>query len=126
MEFLITEQSALLDAGTWESIEIEIDGDASGRYALGVDLGSGAAMSAAAGYWPSTGALSAFAVFPELPGLADRGLRDGVGGLYADMAARGELLIAGRRVADVGRLLEEALDRWGQASRDRLRPLAGG
>ena len=106
------EQAALLDAGTWESIEG--DGDASGRYALGVDLGSGAAMSAAAGYFPSTGALKAFAVFPELPGLADRGLRDGVGGLYADMAARGELLIAGRRVADVGRLLEEALDRWGR------------
>ena len=63
---------------------------------------------------PSTGALRAFAVFPELPGLADRGLRDGVDGLYADMAARGELLIAGRRVADVGRLLEEALDRWGR------------
>ena len=51
---------------------------------------------------------------PELPGLADRGLRDGVDGLYADMAARGELLIAGRCVADVGRLLEEALDRWGR------------
>ena len=106
------EQSALLDAGTWEKIEGEEA--MSGQYAFGIDLGSGAAMLAAAGYWPETGALKAFAVFPELPGLADRGLRDGVGGLYADMAARGELLIAGRRVASVGQLLEQALERWGR------------
>ena len=50
-----TEQSALLDPETWATIEG--DEDTAGRYALGVDLGSGAAMSAAAGYWPSTGAI---------------------------------------------------------------------
>ena len=43
-----TEQNTLLDAGTWEAIERDEAGDTAGRYVLGIDLGSGAAMSAAA------------------------------------------------------------------------------
>lgn len=70
-------------------------------------------MSAAAGYWPSSGALEAFAIFPEVPSLAERGMSDGVGRLYSRMAERGELLTAGRRVSDVGALLREGLRRWG-------------
>ena len=42
------------------------------------------------------------------------GLADGVGGLYREMADRGELIQAGRRVSDVGALLREALRRWGR------------
>ena len=52
-------------------------------------------------------------MFPELPDLAERGLRDGVGPLYQNAARRGELLLAGRRVSDVNTLLREALERWG-------------
>ena len=70
-------------------------------------------MSACAAYF-RTGELEAVAAFPELPGLAERGLADGVGRLYLDMAARGELMQAGRRVSDVGELLREALRRWGR------------
>ena len=109
-----TVESTLLDAGTWA--RIETDGDDAARdegYALGIDLGTSAAMSAAAGYFPSTGALDAFAVFPELPSLAERGMADGVGRLYRRMAERGELLTAGRRVSDIGALLDEARSRWG-------------
>ena len=80
---------------------------------LGIDLGQNAAMSAAAAYWPESGALDCFAVFPELPSLAERGLADGVGNRYQLMAARGELIQAGRRVSDVGALLDEARRRWG-------------
>ena len=108
-----TEQNTLLDAGTWESIERPDAGEQAGRYVLGIDLGSGAAMSAAAGWWPS-GDLEALAVFPEIPGLEERGLRDGVGRLYKDMHARGELLIAGRRVASIPGLLQAVLTRWGR------------
>ena len=108
-----TEQSTLLEAGTWEEIERPDEGEQAGRYALGIDLGSGAAMSAAAGWWPS-GDLEALAVFPELPSLEERGLRDGVAGLYTDMHARGELLIAGRRVASIPGLLQAVLKRWGR------------
>ena len=56
-------------------------------------------MSAASAYQPQTGALDAFAVFPELPSLAERGLRDGVGGAYQTMRERGELIISGDRVS---------------------------
>ena len=106
-----TVESVLLEAETWE--RIEGDADLSGPFALGVDLGTNQAMSAAAGYWPSTGALRAFAVFPEIPTLTERGRVDAVGALYERMAERGELLQRGRRVSDVGALLSEALERWG-------------
>ena len=52
--------------------------------------------------------------FLSLPSLGERGLGDGVGRLYLDMAARGELMQAGRRVSDVPALLREALRRWGR------------
>lgn len=109
-----TEQNTLLDAGTWESIERPDTAEQAGRYVLGIDLGSGAAMSAAAGFWPHSGALEALAVFPELPGLEERGLRDGIGRLYKDMANRDELLISGRRVASIPGLLKAVLERWGR------------
>ena len=107
-----TVEAVLLDADTWAGIETDAL-EQRGPYVLGVDLGQNAAQSAAAAYWPETGALDAFAVFPELPSLGERGLSDGVGGAYQRMADRGELLQAGRRVSDAGALLGEALARWG-------------
>lgn len=108
-----TLQSTLLDAGTWA--RIEGTAERAGPYALGIDLSSGAAMTAAAAYWPESGALRAFAAFPEVPGLAERERLDQVRpGLYRQMADRGELMIAGRRVVDVGILLGEVLRRWGR------------
>ena len=107
-----TLQATLLDAGTWARIEAP-ENEHRGRWALGLDLGTSAAMSAAAGYFPDSGALEAVACFPELPDLKERGLADGVGRLYTRMAERGELLIAGRRVSDIGALLREVRERWG-------------
>ena len=109
-----TVEATLLEPETWERIEASDGPDRAGPYALGVDLGGSAAMSAVAGYWPESGALDAYAVFPELPTLDERGRRDGVGRLYSDMAGRGELGVAGYRVSDVPALLSEALDRWGR------------
>ena len=105
-------EAVLLDAETWQGIEAESP-ETAHRATWGVDLGSGAAMSAVAAYDPSTGVLEALAAFPAEPGLAERGLADGVGGLYGDMHRRGELLTLGRRVVDVSALLTEALERWG-------------
>ena len=105
-------EAVLLTAGVWAGVEAE-DVDRSGPYVLGVDLGGSAAQSAACGYFPASGGLDAFAVFPEIPGLAERGLADGVGRLYTDCWRRGELIQAGRRVADAGALFREALARWG-------------
>ena len=107
-------RAMLIDTSVWRRAERSEPVDMAGRYALGLDLGQSAAMSAAAAYWPEGGRLEAFAVFPELPDLRERGLADGVGGLYVRMAERGELLLVGRHVADVRALLGEVLDRWGR------------
>ena len=107
-----TEQQHLLDPGTWARVELDVL-EPEGRYVLGLDLGGSAAMSSAAGYWPQCGRLEAVAVFSEQPALLERGMADGVGRLYVDMHARGELFTAGQYVADVRALLAECLRRWG-------------
>lgn len=106
-------RSVLVDGDTWASVERDALPAAAGHYALGLDLGQNAAMSAAAAFHPETGRLEAVAAFPEYPSLAARGLADGVGNLYQRMHARGEMIVAGRRVSDIGALLRECLTRWG-------------
>lgn len=105
-----TVQSLLIDADEWKRIEVN-KADLADKYALGVDLGGTAAMSAAAGFWPDTGRLEAVACFPEIPSLAERGLADGVGNLYVKMAESGDLIQAGRRVSSIEQLLTECLER---------------
>ena len=53
------------------------------------------------------------AALPESPSLARRGIADGVGTLYLEMLASGDLIQAGGRVADVNALIAEARHRWG-------------
>ena len=109
-----TVASVLLDVDTWRGAEaLPEPGTRANEYVLGLDLGQNAAMSAAAAYFRD-GTLEAVACFPELPSLAERGLADGVGGLYQQMADRGELFLAGRRVSDIPALLRECLERWGR------------
>ena len=118
-------RSVLVDADTWRrAVALEAPESVSAEYVLGIDLGTSAAMSAAAAY-RRDGRLDAVAVFPELPDLRARGLADGVGGLYVRMDQRGELLQAGRRVSDVRALLAEALARWGRPAMIVCGPLAG-
>ena len=109
-----TLQAALLDAGTWRRIEGDAEPD--GRPVWGVDLGTSAAMSAIACYWPASGRLEALAAFPREPTLQERGLRDGVGRLYAECHARGELMQCGGAAVDIAALLAAAHDRFGAPS----------
>ena len=74
-----TEVSALLDAGLWAGIEGEAP--RAGPCVWGVDLGTSAAHSEVAAFWPETGALACLAAFPEQPSLEEWGRRDGVAGL---------------------------------------------
>lgn len=112
-----TAESLLIDLAAWQRCEVDALPPAEGGYALGIDLGSGAAMSAGAAWWPQTGRLEALAVFGGIPDLRERGRADQVGGLYARMAERGELLVQpGRRVPDVGEFLRACLRRWGPPS----------
>ena len=88
-----TVEALLLDAATWAAMEHD-EVDRSGPYVLGVDLGGSAAQSAVAAFWPETGSLDAIAAFPANPmSLAERGVRDGQGNLYARCAQRGELML---------------------------------
>ena len=106
-------ESLLIDPDTWRRCEAETLPPATDGYALGIDLGSGAAMTAGAAYFPATGRLEALAVYGTPPDLRERGRQDQVGGLYARMADRGELLTQPRRVPDVGEFLRACLARWG-------------
>lgn len=107
-----TVESTLLDADVWERIETDAP-ETAGPFVLGLDLGQNAAMSAAAAYFLEGGGLDAFAVFPEYPDLLERGRQDGVDRLYVECFDRGELLTEGARVSDVGALLAEVRQRWG-------------
>ena len=73
---------------------------ADGLPVLGFDLGGSRSMTAACAIWPN-GRVQTWAAFPGIPDLAARGAADGVGGLYGEMFRRGELRVAGGRVADV-------------------------
>ena len=104
----------VLDAETWQAAESSTV-ERAGPHVLALDLGDGAAQSAAAGYWRRTGRLEALAAFPGVPhSLKERGLRDGVAALYARCEERGELFTTPGRAVDVGLLLRRVLASWGR------------
>ena len=107
-----TVQNLLLDSDTWR--KIEGDAERLGACYWGIDLGGSAASSAVTAWWPESGRLESIAAFPTVPGLLERGLRDGVGNLYALSAERGELLTLGGESVDWAELLREALHRFGR------------
>ena len=53
------------------------------------------------------------AAFPSAPTLAARGLKDGVGDLYQQMARRGELVTLGGRVVPLSDFVRVVRDRFG-------------
>ena len=108
------EQSVLIDSGTWQKIETDTLPPRDGPFALGIDLGGTAAFSAVAAFWPRTGRLEGFVACGAQPPLAERARADGVPGVYPQMARLGELVEMGSRVVPVGRLLAEAIQRYGQ------------
>ena len=110
-------ESVLIDREAWERCEADTLPDRRGPYVLGVDLGQSGALTAAAAYWPGSGRLEAVACVGGVPDLRARGRRDNVGGLYVDMARRGELLVhVGLRVPDYGEFVRQVVERWGVPS----------
>ena len=106
--------NTLIDVDTWERSEADELPPRRGPMVLGVDLGGASAMTGAAAYWPHSGRLEATAWFPGVPTLAERGLRDGVGRLYVELAERGELLTTRGRTVPVADVLRWAVDTWGR------------
>lgn len=109
-----TARQMLLDPDVWQSIEVAEPLPVTGAPIFGIDLGGTAAFSAVAAYWPATGRLDALAMIGDDPSLAARGLRDGVGKLYAELAAAGELLPQPGRTVRPEVLVREALRRFGR------------
>lgn len=118
-----TAAAMLISADLWQAVEAAELPPREGPMVLGVDLGTGAAMSAAAGFWPRSGRLEAVAAFPADPDLAERGRGDGVGDEYLRMADEGGLwTLPGRSVsiqafvervaAEFGRPAVVVADRW--------------
>ena len=109
-----TAQAMLIDAGLWREIEAEPVLPFGPETVFGVDLGAGAAFSALAAYDAATGRLDGLAMTGDVPSLAERGLVDGVGKLYADLSAEGTLLVEPGRVPSPAALLREGLKRFGR------------
>ena len=105
-------ESVLISADLWR--EIEGIAPMAGPVIWGVDLGSSAAQSAIAAYWPETGGLAVVAAFPEIPSLEKRGHADSVAGLYRLCFRAGDLITVGQRTADVSALVRVALERFGR------------
>ena len=101
----------LLDADTWKRIVGH--SERVGRPVWGIDLGQNYSMSGIAAYWPKSGNLEVVASFPRQPGLAERGLADGVGNLYLKMEERGELIATGGEATDITEFLLHAKSRFG-------------
>jgi phage terminase large subunit-like protein len=66
-------------------------------------------MTAAAFFWPASGRLEVLGWFPATPGLAERGIADGVGPRYRTMAEAGELRVLGERTVPVRDWLQQVL-----------------
>ena len=102
----------LLDADTWKRIEGEAE--AKGPTFWGIDLGSGAAASAVACYWPASGRLESVAAFGQVPDLRERALADGAGNLYRVAHRRKEIILLGERIPPAWQLIAVCTKRWGR------------
>ena len=75
------------------------DVDYRGAAYVGLDIGEAGSGTAAAAYWPATGALRTWLAFGDVPDLKTRGKRDGAD--YLAMQRRGELRTYPGRVVPV-------------------------
>lgn len=110
-------QAMLLDAGLWESLEGDALPFGTGRIVYGVDLGGAAALSALVAFDAASGRLDGLAMAGDDPPLLERGVGDGVGRMYAEMAAEGRLVTVPGRVVPPAALLSEGLRRFGRPAR---------
>ena len=106
-----TRREFLVTPDAWARAEGDVP--RAGELVLGVDLGSGASMSAVAACWTGSGRLEVIGAFPSMPTLGERGLADGVGAQYVAQQQSGDLLTLGDHVVPIDLLLEAAFSRFG-------------
>lgn len=105
----IEARAVLIELDAWLPCETANQPEREGPVMIGLDLGGAASMSAASYFWPASGRLEVLGWFPSEPTLAARGIADGVGRRYLDMAERGELRTLGGRSVPAGAWIGEAL-----------------
>ena len=115
-------RALVLSVEEWALCE-QLEAEPAGAYVLGVDLGGSASMTAAAGYWPDTGALRVRGAFPAVPDLDKRASADGVSDHYARMLDAGELMLLGERTCDVAEFLRRCIGGMGRTVRSGGRSL---
>ena len=106
-----TAREVLIELDAWKTSESTTT-PRRGALVLGLDLGTNG-MSAAAACWSESGRIEVMAAMPSVPGFAERGLADGVGRLYCNLEAAGELVAIGHAVVPVAAFLDEAFRRFG-------------
>ena len=88
----------------------ELEDHRKAAYILGLDLGGGTSMTAAAAYYPKTGGCEVLAAFPSEPDLMKRGHLDGVGDLYLRMENEKDLITSPGRTIDYEYFIKSALN----------------
>ena len=106
-------QNFLVTLDDWIAIETDEIIERKGHLTVGLDLSGGDALSAAVGYWNLSGCLECFALFPSIPDLRERGIKDSVGTLYQELYDNGELITCYGRAVDIDLLLIEVRKRFG-------------
>ena len=104
-------KESICQPADWTACERKELPERQGGCVVGFDLGGSSSMTALAAFWPSTGRLEVWGAFPDNPSLAERGRADGVGGLYEQMAARGELRTYKGRITPVAEFLRDCAER---------------
>ena len=118
----------IVSVADWEAL-IEEPPARSGACVVGFDIGESLSMSGLVAVWPDTGRLECFGAFADTPDLRERGLADGVGGLYVRMYERRELWTYSGRVVPPGEFLKDCAVRLADervivAGADRFRRAA--
>ncbi len=90
------------------------DIDYRGPAYVGLDIGEAGSGTAAACYWPATGALRTWIAFGSMPTLKDRGKRDGAD--YLQMERRNALRVYAGRCVDVKSFVSDVKNDLGAAN----------
>lgn len=109
-------QNSVLDSEHVISCEnrwTELEETRKGKYILGLDLGGNHAMTAAAAYWPISGACEIVAAFADDPDLTKRGHLDGCGDLYIRMHAENDLITSPGRTVNYQCFIQAVIERFG-------------
>ena len=110
-----TEQHFLIDPVLWRECLVNKDElpPREGPMMWGIDLGESFSQSVGAAYWPYTYRLECLAAFPHVPSLEQRGINEGMGDIWVQMAQLGDLIQCGFKAIDQTELIRAAAEKFG-------------